>query len=116
MKKRISTNSSFIKISKRILVLALPMAGNQFLNVASSFLSMAILAVLGKNVLAASALIFSTQVSIMVSGMSILFSLSILVGHSYGAKNYTAIGIYVQQSWILAILLSIPIMLFFFEY
>jgi len=108
-------NISIFEASKRIFSLALPMAGSQFINVASSFLCMAMLAALGNEVLAASALITSTQLSIMVSGMSILFSLSVLVGHAYGAKDYIAIGNYVQQSWALAILISMPIMLLFWH-
>lgn len=108
-------NISMFEASKRIFSLALPMAGSQLVNVASGFLCMAMLAALGHEVLAASALIFSTQLSIMVSGMSILFSLSVLVGHSYGAKDYATIGNYVQQGWTLAILISIPIMLLFWN-
>ncbi|HSW68644.1 MAG TPA: MATE family efflux transporter [Gammaproteobacteria bacterium] len=108
-------NISFFEAGKKIFSLALPMAGSQLINVASGFLCMAMLAALGHEVLAASALIFSTQLSIMVSGMSILFSLSVLVGHSYGAKDYATIGNYVQQGWTLAILISIPIMLLFWN-
>src|SRR5690349_24777074 len=109
MKNITNKNISFFEAGKRIFVLALPMAGSQFINVASGFLCMAMLAALGPKVLAASALIFSTQLSIMVSGMSILFSLSVLVGHSYGARDYLAIGTYVHQGWILAFLISLPI-------
>ena len=108
-------NISMLEASKRIFSLALPMAGSQLVNVASGFLCMAMLAALGHEVLAASALIFLTQLSIMVSGMSILFSLSVLVGHSYGAKDYATIGNYVQQGWTLAILISIPIMFLFWN-
>lgn len=115
MKNRVDKNISLFEAGKRIFSLALPMTGSQFINVASGFLCMAMLAALGHEVLAASALIFSTQLSIMVSGMSILFSLSVLVGHSYGAKDYVAIGNYVQQGWTLAILISIPIMLLFWN-
>lgn len=115
MQKIINNNITIIEASKRIFALALPMAGSQFINVASGFLCMAMLSALGHEILAASALIFSTQLSIMVSGMSILFSLSVLVGHAYGAKNYAAIGNYVQQGWTLAILISIPIMLLFWH-
>lgn len=91
------------------------MTGSQFINVASGFLCMAMLAQLGNQVLAASALIFTTQLSIMVTGMSILFSLSFLIGHAYGAKNYSTIGNYVQQGWTLGLLISIPIMIFFWH-
>lgn len=107
--------NSIIKASKNIFALALPMAGTQLINVASGFLCMAMLAALGHEILAASALIFSTQISIMVSGMSILFSLSVLVGHAYGAKNYLAIGNYLQQGWTLALLMSLPIMTLFWN-
>lgn len=101
--------------SKKIVGLALPMAASQFINVASIFLCMAMLASLGHEVLAASALISATQLSIMVSGMSLIYSLSVLVGHAYGAKEYSSIGNYVQQSWTLALLISIPIMLLFWH-
>jgi MATE family multidrug resistance protein len=86
-------NITLITAVKRIFALALPMAGTQFVNVGSGFLCMVMLAALGHDVLAASALIVSTQLSIMVSGMSLLFSLSVLVGHAYGAKDHAAIGL-----------------------
>lgn len=111
----LNSNADFWTISKRIFSLALPMAGSQLINVASGFLCMAMLAQLGHDVLAASALIFSTQISIMVSGMAILFSLSVLVGHAYGGKEYAKIGNYVQQGWTLSILISIPIMILFWN-
>ena len=76
---------------------------------------MGLLAVLGHQVLAASALIFTTQLSIMVSGMAILFSLSVLISHAYGAKDNKTIGHLVQQGWILGIIISIPIMLLFWN-
>ena len=47
---------SFMQIIKKIGALALPMAGGQVLNVASGFLCMGMLAALGHQVLAASAL------------------------------------------------------------
>lgn len=105
----------FFGIIKKIFALALPMAGTQLINVASGFFCMAMIAHLGQQVLAASALIFSTQLSIMVTGMSILFSLSVLIGHAYGAKEYSVIGNFVQQGWTLALLISIPITVFFWN-
>lgn len=106
---------NLIEASKRIFSLALPMAGTQLINVASSFLCMTMLAQLGHQVLAASALIYSTQIATIVTGMSMLFSLSVLVGHAYGANQYKSIGNYVQQGWTLAILISIPLMLFYWH-
>ncbi len=103
----------FWQIVKRLFALALPMSGSQFISTGSNFICMGMLAQLGHQVLAASALIFTTQVSIMISGMAVLFSLSVLIGHAYGAKNFLLIGNYLQQGWTLAVLMGIPIMLFF---
>lgn len=108
-------STTFQQISKRIVRLALPMAGTQLITVASSFLCMAMLATLGHQVLAASALIFATQMTVLVICMSFLFSLSLFIGHAYGAKNYIAIGNYIQQGWTFALLISIPIILFFWH-
>lgn len=99
--------------TKKIVPLALTMAGTQFLTVASGFLCMIMLSRLGHQVLAASALMISTQVAIMVIGMSLLFSLSLMVGHAYGAKNFSAIGNFMQIGWTLALILSIPMMTLF---
>ena len=99
--------------TKKIVPLALTMAGTQFITVASGFLCMIMLSRLGHEVLAASALMISTQISIMVMGMSLLFSLSLMIGHAYGAKNFTAIGNFMQIGWTLAVLLSIPMMALF---
>lgn len=109
------TKHNLLEASQKIFTLALPMTGSQLINVASGFLCMAMLAALGTDVLAASALIFTTQLSIMVTGMSILFSISVLVGHAFGANNYLSIGHYVRQGWILAVLISLPIMILFWH-
>ena len=113
METVINKNFTILEMSKRIFSLALPMAGSQLINVASGFLCMTMLAQLGPEVLAASGLIFSTELSIVVTGISILFSLSVLIGHAYGEKNYSAIGVFVQQGWTLGLLISIPIMTIF---
>lgn len=100
---------------KRLISLALPMAGTTFLNAGSGFLCMAMVAALGHTVLAASALIFSTELAVIVSGISILFSVSVLVGRAYGAKDYPSVGTTLQQAWVLALVISIPFMLFFWN-
>ena len=113
LNKTMHKNKSILDISKKIFSLALPMTGSQLINVASGFLCMTMLAQLGPKVLAASALIFTTELSIVVSGISILFSLSVLIGHAYGEKKYLVIGNFVQQGWTLALFISIPIIILF---
>jgi len=107
--------TSLFQAVKRIFTLALPMGGSQLINVASGFLTMAMLAQLGTKTLAASALIYSTQLSLMVSGLSVLFSLGILVSRSYGAKNFTSAGSYLRQGWLFALLICIPIIYIFWH-
>lgn len=101
------------EIGKNLSSLALPMAAMQFIVTISNFLCMMMLGRLGNDVLAASALIFSSQMSITVISMSILFSLSVLIGRKYGSSDNLAIGQYVQQGWILSILISIPVIFLF---
>jgi len=108
-------NNQNNNINGKIFSLALPMAFMQLIVMGSSFLCMVMLAKLGHSVLAASALIFSTQTSVMVIGMSLLFSLSILIGHAYGAEQYSTIGCLLRQSWILGLLLSVPIIIIFWN-
>lgn len=107
--------NSLFQISRNLFSLALPMASVQFITIASVFLCMVMLSKLGHEVLAASALFFSAQITVMVTGMSILFSLSILIGHAFGARDYLKIGNYVQQGWSLSIILSIPMILIFWN-
>lgn len=102
-----------LSAGKQALKLALPMAGSRFLAILSNFIGMALIAHLSHTVLAASALIYATQTAVLVFGMSLLFSTSAMVGQSFGAKKYEAIGPIVQQAWVLALLLSMPIMLVF---
>lgn len=104
---------NFHEASKKILPLALPMTLIQLMSTAGGFVCMAMLAHLGHETLAASALIFSTQMSIMVISMSLLFSISILVGHAFGARNYSLIGNLIQQGWTLSLLIGIPIIILF---
>lgn len=101
----------FKTVARKLLALAWPMASIQFITVMGMFLCMMMLASLGHQVLAASALIFSTQVTLIVVGSSLLFSLSILIGHAFGAKDYLGIGNFVQQGWTIGLLLSLPMMI-----
>lgn len=101
--------------NKKIFALALPMATMQFILVFSSFLCMTMVAQLGHQVLAASALIFSTQLSFMVIAMSLFFSLSVLISQAFGAKNYNEVGCIMQHGWTLAALIGIPFTIIFWH-
>lgn len=71
---------------------SIPMAITQLITMGSSFLCMTMLAKLGHDVVAASALIFSLSMCVLIISVSWFFSLSILIGHSFGERNYSDIG------------------------
>jgi MATE family multidrug resistance protein len=97
----------------KILKLALPMLITQLINIGGGFFCMAMLSHLGPKILAASALIFAAQQTFMVIGMSFLFSISMLVGRAYGAKEYSKIGSIVQHGWSLGLAISIPLIILY---
>ena len=102
-------------VPRKILNLAFPMAISQGLYMVGIFLCVMMLSHLGEIYLAASSLIFSTQMTVMIVGTAILFSGGFLIGHAYGAKDFETVGTYVQQSWVLAALISIPIICIFWN-
>lgn len=94
----------------KILKLAIPIAGSNLINFMVTFVGVLMLSRLSQEALAASALITAVQTTILVISMGILFSISVIVGHSYGAKKYEEIGGILQQGWLLALLICIPVM------
>ena len=100
---------------KNVLQLSLPMAGSRFLQMFSGFIATMMVAHLGKEVLAACALINATLAFVLLIFISIVFSLSFIVGQSFGAKEYREVGALVQQGMVLSFLLSL-VMMFCFWY
>src|SRR3990167_6394051 len=82
---------------KRVIQLSLPMAGSRFLQMFSGFISTMIVSHLGKTILASCALIGATLTPILMIFISIVFSLSFIVGQFFGAKKYEEIGALVQE-------------------
>lgn len=103
-------------ITKRILKIAFPMAGARVINMISVFIGMIMIARLGHQVLAASALISASYFTVLVLFMFVLFSVGVVVGRHYGAKEYDVIGQVVQQGFLLAFSLAIPMGLLFWYF
>lgn len=93
----------------------MPMAGSRFLQMFSGFIATMMVAHLGREVLAACALINATLATILLIFISFVFSLSFIVGQSFGAKKYDEIGALVQQGALLSAVLAV-IMMGFFAY
>ncbi len=104
------------QITKRILKIAFPMAGARLINMLSIFIGMIMIARLGADVLAASALISASYFTVLVIFMFVLFSVGVVIGRYYGAKDYAAIGEIVQHGVLLALVLSIPLILLFWYF
>lgn len=110
-----TTSLGLKQIGKELLSLAFPMAMTQLIAVGSGFVCMAMVAGLGHDVLAASALIFSSRLCVLIVGSSILFALAILIGHAYGENNYPRIGNFMRLGWTMGLLLSLPLMAIFYK-
>jgi multidrug resistance protein, MATE family len=109
-----SSSAPFAHLIRRVLGLALPMAWSRFIQMAGWFVGMMMVAHLGKNVLAASALINATQITICVVFMSTLFSLGVISGRLYGEKKFRETGALLQQGFLLSVILGVCMMLVFF--
>lgn len=104
------------QITKRILKIAFPMAGARFINMASVFLGMIMIARLGHDVLAAGALITASYFTVLVVFMFVLFSVGVVIGRRYGAEEFSKIGEIFQQGLLLALYLAIPLILLFWYF
>ncbi|MSP53132.1 MAG: MATE family efflux transporter [Gammaproteobacteria bacterium] len=98
---------------RTILAIAMPMMLTQIINSLSGFLGNIMLAHLGHDVLAASALLSSTQMMVTLVFMSLLFSMGVMVSRANGRGDTTEIGNLVQQGWLLGLLLSIGAILIY---
>ncbi len=107
--------TSYQRVIRNLFSLALPMMLAQLIMIGSNFLTMVMLGKLGKEVLAASALIFSIRTALLISFSAIFFALSILIGHAYGEKEYLRIGNFTKYGWLLAGIIVIPVMIIFWK-
>lgn len=92
-----------------LLTLAIPLALTGIVNSSSCFFETLFLARLGKDILAAGALVSWLFATIAVILFGALSSINILVSHKYGAKDYDGIASVVRDGLLLAILFSIAI-------
>lgn len=104
-RRKITLWQAYARHSLRV---AMPVAGANLASVLSTFFGVLLLARLGKDVLAASALISSMQIFLTVITSSVMFSMSVVVGNHHGRKQYEEIGGIVQQGWLLCLLLTLP--------
>lgn len=96
---------------KDTIAIGIPLVSSQLIFAANGFISTAMVAKLGVDALAASALVSTIWVTMISFISGLLNSISILVSHQYGAKNYSAIAEIMEQAYWLGLFSSV-LMLF----
>ncbi|OGO91232.1 MAG: hypothetical protein A3F10_01995 [Coxiella sp. RIFCSPHIGHO2_12_FULL_42_15] len=97
-----------------VLSLALPMAWSRFIQMMGWFVGMLMVAHLGKEELAASALINATQITCCVIFMSLLFAIGVVAGRLFGEEKPYELGTLFQQSFIFSIIIGAVLSVVFY--
>ncbi|OGT53945.1 MAG: hypothetical protein A3E84_00425 [Gammaproteobacteria bacterium RIFCSPHIGHO2_12_FULL_42_13] len=108
MKKR---SQSIVNEIKENIALSIPLTSSQMIYAFSGFLGTAMVAHLGQDALAASVLVSMIWLTLSVFFFGILNSVSVLVSHQFGAKNYHRIGEIMGQAYLLGIVIGALIIL-----
>lgn len=114
-KQSIKSVSPYRQQVRRILGLVLPMAWSRFIQMVGWFIGMLMIARLGKSELAASALINSTMVAILVIFMTLLFAVSVVTGRLYGQSKPKEVGALFQQGLLFSVSVGLIVTLIFFH-
>jgi putative MATE family efflux protein len=106
---RSSSKFLFLKRMKKLTFFSLPLSLGLLVHMAANFISMLIVAKLGKTELAAAALAVSTFLPILTISTTIFYAIGILISHHTGQERAkTEIGILVKNGFFMAVLCFIP--------
>jgi len=94
---------------------SLPLIGFRVVATITSFIGMLMIATLGHRELAASALVTPIQITLNVTGWSVIFAVAIVVGHVFGQGKIADLGKVLRQGWLIGAVLTIPLMIIFWE-
>jgi len=108
----ISSRFSIQAEAREFLKLAVPLAGAQIAQAATGFVDTVMLGWLGQDVLASGGLAAIIFMSFMMTGVGLISGVSPLVAEAYGSGQPQRIGKLTCQGLWIALLLSIPEMLF----
>lgn len=106
-----NNSSSVTSEIKQSLKLSLPLIATYLVQSSSGFVGTIMLAHLGTDALAAGALVGGIYMTIVVFLFGILAAVSVLVSQSYGAKDQKGISWATSQGFIVAILVTLPMVL-----
>lgn len=104
--------SVFAQASKDVVSMSVPLFMTSVLNTLKRFIGMIMIAYLGRDALAAGALITTTQTTLLVFIWSLMFSVGVVVARAYGARLFTQVGTIYRQSLLLGTVVGIPASVF----
>ncbi|RDI42541.1 MATE family efflux transporter [Aquicella lusitana] len=85
----------------------IPLVASQLIYALSGFVGTAMVARLGEDALAASVLVSTIWMTLLVLFFGILNSVSVLVSHQFGAKNHKTISEIMGQAYLLGLIIAI---------
>lgn len=91
--------------------LALPIIASEVIYALNSFIATIMVSHLGKEHLAANALVWSIYLVVIFFFMGVFCSVSVMVAQSFGANDHDGIRVCFKQGLIMAVILSLPMML-----
>jgi len=96
---------------KDTMSLSIPLIASQLIYACSGFIGTALVAHLGEDALAASVLVSMIWMTLSVLFFGILNSISVLVSHQYGAKDYQSIRDIMGHAFLLGVIVTIVMVL-----
>lgn len=93
------------------LSLSIPLITSQLIYACSGFVGTAMVAHLGEKALAASILVSMVWMSLSMFFFGVLNSVSVLISHQYGAKNYKTINDIMGQSFLLGVFIAVTLII-----
>lgn len=111
MNNNIYSFSNILSEIRRSLRLAFPLIASEMIYALNGFIATIMVAHLGKNQLAANALVWSVFITVILFFIGVLSAVSIMVSQSYGAKDNHGVSQNFKQGIILAIIFAIPMTL-----
>lgn len=93
---------------KRSLKSAFPLIVSELIYALNGFITTVMVAHLGKDPLAANAIVWSIYLAVVVFFAGIFYSVSIMISQSFGANNNVSISIVFKQGLIMVCICSIP--------
>jgi len=96
---------------KSSIHLALPLVASNLIVGLNGFIATIMISHLGKEQLAANALVWSIYIVVILFFIGVISAVSIMIAQSFGAKDNKAIGICFNQGLIMATIFAVPMML-----